>query len=1155
FVCHESDDCLDSYVCNDARQRHAFITVAPVDLDIDTDNDDGLDLPGPGGDDVEADPDRLGKIIVSNTGDDDGDGIPDFADGFDLDPSDPRDDETPGERFVPLRLSITEGSTVRFLYDASDPADVARVPDPLGLRPPRAEPGPGRLRLWRRVEGRTLDDFIPSGVDLPLASVGEIIWLEAVRESDARGDLHIDVRVPFVGRDEVRATAFAMEFVEVARDGTWTVNPQPDVSQPAPVVDLVSFEVSNVRVSDDASRLLADVSVGGRITCDATSSMSGATIEALDVRLNDRGILADGRPAFEVSSSIRIPVQVSKGSTPADVFAPFPYQGTFLADLEGIEISPGRNVVDLVATNVLGYAGSVSFGFTVRPEAPDPEFGAVDLLFDTRLVEPFEPGAGAVLLSTVHGDSTQVDLHSTTPGLWTDGAGTSVEILTDVPLDPEAPDTWSVLVTLASGRLVSSRVSLTESGAHTLVFERHLTFESFQRHDWEGYTVDLTSVDARSEITSSGPGPFHPFLVRARGPAYLLDRLGAGVIGTRTFQVTAHADGWSYLTTEESEGQPRAMLVLPWFASRVPAAGNGPDGFNDGLDEFAFGVILGLKDTGVGLVEGGEDLVDLGVHLLRYTTIPVLWRVVNGEDVILVEDRQTIHDAHEAALILADLTAQVAGDSFALIQAIVDDDYASFATLMGDYVVVFEIASDIQLFLRDELATMDDRRAGRIVGRTIGEVLIAVGSAGLANASKGATISRVLPRLRSVSYIEQNERLMALLDDGGDLAAYARRLELPAMCFVAGTPVLTLDGPRPIETVHPGDMVRSRDPRTGAAGWKRVTRTFLTHPDTLLTLHLERGESWEAITCTPEHPFHVHGQGFVEAGTLEVGDALSIVSSDGIQPVGVLPAPDGIASSPPRRDETATVRALERLERPSSTRWTTYNLEVADWHTYVVGSTGVWVHNEGKICQEVYGVYHRVRWEEGYPAREALKDALEAYDTLTADEPNHDAFVGAMQFIMKDIFDEATEYGPPDLSVTLSYSELNYMLGGRRFVNDIELHHAAPKQWSRRLLELADVPEPWDLDSMPSLPMPRLDHNFGQERSPGYVSLHDMIQRHLGNDENLFDGQEGINDILNGLQAAYEDFNRQYANEATPDYDQVWRCAETWLEQKGVQRE
>jgi hypothetical protein len=83
------------------------------DLDIDSDNSAGA-YGGPdrtdGEDRIEDDASLPGKIIAVNDGDSDGDGIPDFADGYDLDKNDFNDVDSAGDRFVPLVLELPAGT-------------------------------------------------------------------------------------------------------------------------------------------------------------------------------------------------------------------------------------------------------------------------------------------------------------------------------------------------------------------------------------------------------------------------------------------------------------------------------------------------------------------------------------------------------------------------------------------------------------------------------------------------------------------------------------------------------------------------------------------------------------------------------------------------------------------------------------------------------------------------------------------------------------------------------------------------------------------------------------------------------------------------------------------------------------------------------------
>ena len=83
-------------------------------------------------------------------------------------------------------------------------------------------------------------------------------------------------------------------------------------------------------------------------------------------------------------------------------------------------------------------------------------------------------------------------------------------------------------------------------------------------------------------------------------------------------------------------------------------------------------------------------------------------------------------------------------------------------------------------------------------------------------------------------------------------------------CFVASTPVQMADGStKPIQQVQVGDQVLSRDPQTSKEEAKTVTATIERHAPSVvdITLHDARPGKAETLTCTPEHPLYVQGQG------------------------------------------------------------------------------------------------------------------------------------------------------------------------------------------------------------------------------------------------------------------------------------------------------
>ena len=137
-------------------------------------------------------------------------------------------------------------------------------------------------------------------------------------------------------------------------------------------------------------------------------------------------------------------------------------------------------------------------------------------------------------------------------------------------------------------------------------------------------------------------------------------------------------------------------------------------------------------------------------------------------------------------------------------------------------------------------------------------------------------------------------------------------------CFAAGTLVMTESGDRPIESILQGERVWSRDPGTGVLDLKPVLQTFI-HDSYVIDLTLRSGAQSEHVAVTPNHPFWVENEGWVEADRL--ADTASLAS-----PAGTLTGHAGASWG-------------ERTK--------VYNLEVADSHTYFVGALHAWVHNQG----------------------------------------------------------------------------------------------------------------------------------------------------------------------------------------------------------------
>lgn len=141
---------------------------------------------------------------------------------------------------------------------------------------------------------------------------------------------------------------------------------------------------------------------------------------------------------------------------------------------------------------------------------------------------------------------------------------------------------------------------------------------------------------------------------------------------------------------------------------------------------------------------------------------------------------------------------------------------------------------------------------------------------------------------------------------------------LSPCCFVAGTEVQTDRGLVPIEDIQIGDLVLSEDDKTGEQAYKPVTNRFINPDKTTLSITIERVDGQrETFTVTDNHPY-MTTNGWVEAGDLKANMEVELANQ-----------------------ETATIVAIAS----SAEKVDTFNIEVADFHTYFVGDSQVLVHN------------------------------------------------------------------------------------------------------------------------------------------------------------------------------------------------------------------
>jgi len=136
-------------------------------------------------------------------------------------------------------------------------------------------------------------------------------------------------------------------------------------------------------------------------------------------------------------------------------------------------------------------------------------------------------------------------------------------------------------------------------------------------------------------------------------------------------------------------------------------------------------------------------------------------------------------------------------------------------------------------------------------------------------------------------------------------------------CFGAGTPVRTIDGTRPIETLRVGDRVLSQDPKTGALSFQPVLAAFHNRPAPTLKVDLG-GDT--PVVVTAIHRFWRAGKGWAMARELKPGDVVRTLGG------------------------TARVVAVS-----DNTVQPVFNLEVADGHSFFVGGRAALVHDNSPV--------------------------------------------------------------------------------------------------------------------------------------------------------------------------------------------------------------
>lgn len=359
-----------------------------VDIDIDSNNNSEFNQPERTieEDKIEDQSSKPGRIVVKNDDDNDGDQVPDFADGFNLDGIlGNEDDINSSQQFVPLVVEISKEvdlkkARIRIAYDGSNPANAKILPE----EPPVYEPAPGILRIWAKpgdVERNSEpiaqggDFVIPSEYSPEQLGLTDsrrtVIWyVEGIQTSRDLADQKITIEVDpdgsgpdKYGRDAVRLTVIDMQFITRGSNGELVGQQYTFNSVPTPELRVV---VQNCQMDNN-----------GLVTLDLTGSVrdfASGLVPDSSQQLQQITISPQNQETYVID------LQNSAHSEPP--WQPYRFEATFSASVRlqtnnnsgeyWVSISTGENPAGVAANLMLFIIRRENEVFCIEEAATEP---------------------------------------------------------------------------------------------------------------------------------------------------------------------------------------------------------------------------------------------------------------------------------------------------------------------------------------------------------------------------------------------------------------------------------------------------------------------------------------------------------------------------------------------------------------------------------------------------------------------------------------------------------------------------------------------------------------------------------------------------------------------------------------------------------------
>jgi hypothetical protein len=1245
------------------------------DLSVDSDNDDGF-LPPDGSereDCIESDQgaDVLagavsytasapGKVAHLNTGDSDGDGIPDYADGLvdrfqseGLGNAASRTAEgggpivTGSEHFVPMVITVPTDCTFRLAYRAVDPAHMVRTVSPTSPYPvyrpfdpllPNAPAaygdGRGLMRLWRKAasEFRSIapvnaaedpGDFIPDRGTLVADDLGEnaagadvakiTVYAEFIRASAEIGDLEVllEIQDPktnqWIATDEVAFSAVGMALRAVDTDGKLK-HPEAAsmaLSAPSPIVTISQL---NVTPNSDGT---TSVIIQGSVRSDLCDTIKGAKGVVDRVNINVNG----GSEPVAVLK-LNEGLTWTKGEVQGNLRAPYPYAGTFYHAFTTV-LPEGNNIITASAVNpVYGLEGHADHH--VRIDLPDEPFLPGETGGPPALPAGTAPYAATLSHTIVTSLSLGVQAHSPTavdtltlqmqaiPGgnLIPATVLNETGVATDSFTSPSS--TVRVEIVRAPGipgsigkRFIVAKVVLDEftevvsvmgetssgNGVPTNIFESIVRSYRFTE---SGPPI---AVDAGAVVFQTNGGEFHPFVWEALGPRELLESsegtivvpqdvaassdLIAGLasagfsvnivqaqIEQEEFELLAalnesQAEVVTFRTAAEEDLAASNDAFVAALRARAAASVGGT--FPSDKWEFGRGIKDGILQAGQEMVGGAWGTVKLGGKAVAYGAevaayvqtagVRVLWKWWQGGDPAAAtigtfadfpKPDPEVEQYVKGLVQMAELGA-------GLVEAVLTMDFDKLAALGGVFREMFLMSPELYDAMLGEWSNKPPYDKGLLVGRATAEIG--------AMFMPWAKVARGVGKLSKADFLTELPKKSKFFAAGGRASSAMQRvvndglgaaLKTTTSCFPGGTPVLTREGLRPIESLRVGDHVLARSEDGTRQAWRPVVDTIVTHPDTLYHLRIRvetRGERFvhrardgvdgndaeppvpsgscpgteETVVTTGNHPFYVLSRqqpGFFAADELVPGDMLSLADGG-----------------------TAVLVSTRAEHAAPGQRFRTYNFEVEDFHTYFVGESGVWVHNTGAPCERIFSAFYSKAKNRPGGVNGLRRDRFKVLEETKAEfRETTDIPTSSCVQSVKDVQSKmAKDLAAGKINVADMPSVKDMRAFNRRQPAPgsagNHVHHAVETWIQRDKLGIAN-----GFDDVPGWMIDGADHTFGAGRPKAGTlagELEDAI-KHIAAGNHL--------DVTTAMKRVY--LNR--------GLDELWDVTEAWLTSKGI---